>query len=294
MSILDAFTTYLKNERHFSPHTISSYRRDLEQFFNFLGAERIDSPDEVTIKTCKAYLLYLDENGLGNNSILRKISALKSLWRYLNFSGKATDNPWEGIALPQRQSSLPHYLNDVKMNGFLDALEMDTPQGIRDRFICELIYTTGIRVSELCAINVADINFSDRQILIHGKGNKERLALFGPRLEHLLNNYLSQVRLQWMSDKSADALILNQKGGRLSVRSVQRLIEGHAKRLGLSEHITPHALRHSFASSLYNQGADLRSIQELLGHDHLHTTQIYTHLPSERLIDAYKNAHPRA
>jgi integrase/recombinase XerC len=294
LELLNSFSYYLEKERQFSPHTVSNYLRDISQFFTFIGSGSLETCLKVEVTTCKRYLVYLDNEKYSTNTILRKIAALRSLWRYLSFIGRSEQNPWELLSLPHKNDTLPHYLNEEKMDEFLDSISTSTEKGLRDRLTCEIIYATGVRVSELVAIDIPHIRFDERKIKIHGKGKKERLVLYGPSLASLLDHYLKEVRLKWMSPESGDALILNQKGGRLSVRSVQRMVDHYASHIGLSAHITPHALRHSFASSLYNRGADLRSIQELLGHDHLHTTQIYTHLPSERLIEAYKNAHPRA
>ena len=220
------------------------------------------------------------------------IASLRSFWRYLVEEGHTSTNPWEILPLPKMNIALPKIINASQMTQFLDSIGTHTPVTTRDQCICELLYSTGIRISELVSLNIEDINLSDNEIRVFGKGKKERIVLFGPYSNAVITYYLSSSRPTF-PNKDPFSLFVNKYGTRLTARSIQRMIKKYAKIIGLDDSITPHTFRHSFATDLLNGGADLRSIQELLGHSSLATTQIYTHVSTKRLSNTFKQAHPR-
>ncbi len=273
---LDSWLDFLAHQKHYSPHTLSNYHRDITHFFNFAHQADNRSLSDLTPRACRHYLYQLGQQKLNARSIARRIAACRSFWRYLISQGQADDNPWEFLTLPKLPQRLPKVLNSTTMQNTLNALTDP-----RDRAMFELLYGAGLRVSELVGLNIENINMKDGEILVLGKGNKERIALFGARAREALETYLS-------NHPESGPVFLNSRGDRLTVRTVQR----HLKTLNLDA--TPHMLRHSFATDLYSGGADLRSIQELLGHKSLSTTQIYTHLSGEQVQKTYRKAHPRA
>ena len=279
------FLVFLNEERRYSSHTIEAYERDLNHFANFIPEHSTDSLDSMTHLTCRQYLVTLDHDGLSPKSIARKLATFRSFWRFLVQRQFVTKSPWALIVTPKIPQHLPTVLTGNAMAEMIESIPTSTPAGIRDRTIAELLYGAGLRVSELVAINCDDIDFEKREIRIFGKGQKERMAIFGEVASDWLSIYMSDAR-PLLNPTSFEPLFLNQKGGRLTQRSVQRLISTHARPFGLG--VTPHTLRHSFATDLYSGGADLRVIQELLGHESIGTTQIYTHLSVERLRDSIK------
>ena len=290
---LDDFLAFLTFEKHFSPHTLSNYQRDLEQFLGFVPDDVTDGLDALTARTCRQFLFFLDQKHYSAKTVARKLSAFRSFWRYLLAKHHVTSNPWEFLSSPKLPVLLPAILVQEDMARFLESILPHTEVGLRDRTICEVLYATGLRVSELVSLDVSDLDFDTREMRVIGKGNRERVVIFGEVSAQFLRDYMGSARFEWASS-SESALFVNQKGHRFTVRTVQRIIRQYAKLLGLSHAITPHTLRHSFATDLYNGGADLRVIQELLGHRSLLTTQLYTHLSDEGLKQAFHNAHPRA
>ena len=219
------------------------------------------------------------------------IASLRSFWKYLNIRSITDKNPWEFLNLPKQPRVLPDVLLSDEMEKFLGQINTATTSGFRNRTICELIYSAGIRVHELTKLNITDLRLDEQEILIKGKGDKERIVLFGKTSKEYLEMYLSSIRPKWIYTDT-EAVFLNTKGQRINPRSIQRFIKSEAERQGFSRKITPHTMRHSYATTLYNSGADLRTIQELLGHSSLSTTQIYTHINNEKLKKTYKRAHP--
>ncbi len=287
LEYITQFLSYLSDERRYSPHTVSAYYCDLVHFSEFISEESIETLESITMHICRRYLVVLDEGGFSPNSIARKLATFRSFWTFLMQRNIVLKTPWALIATPKLPRHLPTVLTGDGMADFIESIPTNTPAGIRDRAIAELLYGAGLRVSEVVAMDCDHVDFDRREIRVIGKGQKERIALFGDVASDWLLIYLSDARPTFYP-KSVFPLFLNQKGGRLTQRSIQRFIARHARLLDLGHRVTPHTLRHSFATDLYSGGADLRVIQELLGHESIGTTQIYTHLSVERLRDSIK------
>lgn len=294
-----AFERHLRDERGVSPHTLTAYLRDVGTFAEFFSREFLSRPAEsvsaaeADVLAVRSYLAHLRARGLSKTSVGRHLSALRTFFRFLAREGKGMSNPARAVATPRATRPLPRTLSVTEAAAVVEAHEGDKPLCARDRALLELLYATGLRVSELVGLDLPDVDLASRQLRTLGKGKKERIVPFGEKAASALRDYLRE-RPQPKGRKEADALFLNPGGGRLTDRSVRRILT-HAVRLaGLSRTASPHALRHSFATHLLAAGADLRSIQEMLGHASLSTTQKYTHLDAERLIEVYRKSHPRA
>ena len=290
------FLDYLTYERNVSINTVGAYRDDLESFVGFLcndyftmGRDLVDlrTVDHLTIR---AYLAHLARRKLARTSIARHLSALRTFFKYLMREGLAEVNPARGVATPKREKHLPSVMQTSEIALLLEQPDLSTNLGIRDRAWLELLYASGLRISELVGIDIDDIELRARLVKVRGKGSKERIVPFGSKAEEAVRAYLA-VR---EGDAEENALFLNYRGARITTRSVRRLFEGYLRDASLRAGISPHTMRHSFATHLLNAGADLRGIQELLGHASLSTTQKYTHLNDWQLIAVYKKAHPRA
>jgi len=290
------FLDYLTYERNVSINTIAAYRDDLESFTSFLcndyftlARDQLDwtRVDHLTIR---AYLAHLARKKLSRASSARHLSALRSFFKYLMREGTLSVNPARGVATPRREKRLPSVLQTAEVTALLEIPDLETPLGIRDRAWLELLYASGLRISELVGIDLDDIELRARLVKVRGKGAKERIVPFGSKAAEAIRNYLA------VRHPSPDetALFINYRGERITARSVRRLFDGYVRDASLRAGISPHTLRHSFATHLLNAGADLRAIQELLGHASLSTTQKYTHLHDWQLIEVYKKAHPRA
>lgn len=280
----DQFLNYLSDQKQYSPHTIANYKRDIQLFFD---APMIDQRAMATLDrhSIKTYVQWVARQDYHPRSIARFISSLRSFWTYLVDQQHIDQNPWLQMDIPKQPKRLPYVISEDEMMYYLDSIDTTTWLGVRDRCLCEMLYGTGIRISECVNINVMDINIDDQSIRIVGKGNKERIVLFHPEAHRWLRLYLEQ------RPYSNDALFLNRSGSRITQRSVQRMIQKHAQNVGLNQ-VTPHTFRHSFATDMYNRGADLRLLQELLGHEQLSTTQLYTHVSTQRLQKIHQQSHP--
>ncbi len=292
------FVEYLRFERHFSEETCRSYLSDLTQFAHFLDSEfepgTKHSPKDVDLLAVRSFTGFLHRGRKKKSSIERKIVALRSFFKYLCREGILTVNPAASISLPRKEKKLPRHLSVDEIFHLLDSPDMSTPQGARDLFILELLYATGMRVGELVGLDLDDIDPAEMIVRVFGKGRKERLLPFGSKAKEALRNYLALMSMIRGKAKSPDALLLNMRGGRLTARSVRRIVDTHIKRASIATKISPHSIRHSFATHLLGAGADLRSIQELLGHSSLSTTQKYTHIDAAKLMEVYDRSHPRA
>jgi len=290
---VDQFLDYLRYERNASVHTISGYRRDLSQLAAFLEERetRLRKIDHVAVR---AFLAHLHERGLKKSSLARKLAAVRSFFQFCLKKGWVEENAAKVVSTPRQERLVPSFLSEDEMADFLDLPSSNEPLALRDKAMLELLYATGIRVGELVGINLEDVNFGDWWIRVRGKGKKERLVPFGRKAEESLTAYL-RVRPVLLKDRMGEtALFLNNAGGRLTARSVERTVAKYIQMTAVRRKISPHSLRHSFASHLLSRGADLRVIQELLGHESLATTQKYTHLNLRQLLDVYKKSHPRA
>lgn len=286
------FTDYLKNERRYPKTTINSYERDLRIYMIFL---KENSFDFVNIKRdeIRSFLKYLDDKKLSKNTVSRILSSLRHFYNYLMSINVLKNNPFMSISNPKKDKVMPNFLQYDELEKIINSIELDTPLNIRNRLIVELLYATGIRVSELVSIKISDISFSSKEIKVMGKGSKERIVYFGEYAEEILNLYLKSARPKLVIRGNNDFLLLNNKGDVLTTRGVQGIISNIIKGLALKHHVSPHTLRHTFATDMLNNGADLKSVQELLGHSSLSTTQIYTHLTNERLRTVYLQTFPR-
>jgi integrase/recombinase XerC len=305
MEQLRGFLDYIRLNRNASPHTVAAYESDLSQFIAFAGEHtgrrHALQPKHLSLDVIRGYLGDLYRQGQAGTSVARKISALRTFTRYLRREGFIDADPAALAVAPQREQKVPAHLSVDEMARLLETPDMSRPLGRRDRAILELFYASGIRLSELVALDLEDVNLSARMVRVMGKGRKERIVPF--------NTSTGKSLRQWYADRALIAkddnrrrraandgtpLFVNAKGGRLTGRSVQRLVARYVASCSTRFGISPHALRHSFATHLLQAGADLRAIQELLGHVRLSTTQRYTHVNVAQLLDVYRKAHPRA
>jgi len=290
---LKIFLDYLRYEKNASLHTISGYRRDIEQFLSFIHSRKIKY-HQADNRIIRSFLAQLYNKALKKSTAARKLAAVRSFYQYCVQKKWMDENPAKMVNTPKQEKSVPSFLSEEEMEVFLDLPVSDKPLELRDRAVLELLYATGLRVSELVGIDLSDINFEERLIRVMGKGKKERIVPFGIQAEKHLKQYLKKRFLIHKGQIDKEAVFLNYRGERLSSRSVQRIVDGYFKKSALKRKLSPHSLRHSFASHLLGRGADLRVIQELLGHESLATTQKYTHLNLKRLLEVYKKSHPRS
>lgn len=293
------FLDYLTYERNVSVNTISAYRDDLESFVAFLCNDYFTmARDQLDLRkvdhlTVRSYLAHLARRKLARASTARHLSALRSFFKYLMREGVVEANPARTVATPKREKHLPSVMQPADVALLLEQAVLEKPLGVRDRAWLELLYASGLRISELVGIDLDDIELRAKLVKVSGKGSKERIVPFGSKAESAIRDYLS-VRADLISDPEEQALFVNYRGERITTRSVRRLFDGYVHDAALRAGISPHTMRHSFATHLLNAGADLRGIQELLGHASLSTTQKYTHLNDWQLIAVYKKSHPRA
>lgn len=294
---LAKFLTHLNVERGASPHTLKSYREDLETFAEYLADEQGNCPDPTTLTSVelRSYLAALHDAGYAKTSIARKLASLRSFYRFAQREGWIDNNPAKALRNPRKARKLPHFLSTTEIGKLLAAPPGDNSMGLRDRAILETLYSAGLRVSELVDLNDGDLDFEQGIVRVRGKGRKERLAPLGSYALRALKAWLAKRNVSEKQPQGRQAPVFtNRFGTRLTTRSVGRLLEKHLKQAGLDSRTSPHTLRHSFATHLLDGGADIRSVQELLGHKSLVTTQIYTHLSTSNLRAAYEKAHPRA
>jgi len=324
--IIQDFLNYLNFEKRFSEHTAKCYCADLSQFTQFLVDSSDDShpADEpfsfdhqpggaatavqsqtkpkldqlllaADVNTIRSYLVLLNEKQYSKSTVARKLATLRSFYKFLAKRGQINSNPVVTIRTPRQDKKLPRFLEYEEVKRLLETPPTTNWLGTRDRAIMETLYSTGIRVSELVALNMDDIDFLGEVIHVRGKGKKERITPIGTSALQATQHYMEfrDKRAQSSTNFDPKVLFVNKHGGRLSTRSVRRKMDKYLRMAGLDPAISPHTLRHSFATHMLNNGADLRSVQELLGHQSLSTTQIYTHLSTAKLKDVYQNAHPR-
>ncbi len=298
---LDQFLQHLKYERNLSPHTLRNYASDLEQVKEHLFAieKREDLPvadiDRLTIREWMASL-HADHK---KTSVARKLASLRTFFQFLVREGKLESNPAKMVATPKIERKLPNHLSIEDAVRFIETPDITTPQGCRDRAIIEFLYATGIRVGELVGINLSDVDLREKMVRVTGKRKKQRIVPFGEPAAQALILYLDETRGTFLENcpitqRDPNALFLNYQGTRITTRSVGRMIDKYIKLCADIHDISPHSLRHTFATHLLDQGADLRDIQELLGHARLTTTQIYTQVSMEKMIEVYDRAHPKA
>ncbi|NOX53519.1 MAG: tyrosine recombinase XerC [Planctomycetes bacterium] len=297
LSAIDGFLRYLRFERNASPLTLKSYAEDLHAAAEFLSETlgAVPQPSQITVGMLRGYVVSLHDRGYARTTIARRLASLRSFFKFCCREGLTTSNPAKALRTPRIGRKLPHFLTTEQVAKLLEAPPANTPMGLRDRAMLETLYTAGLRVAELVGLNVDDWDRDANILRVRGKGRKERIAPVG--------RYAAKALWQWLEvrtpadDASPDdraALFLNRFGRRLTTRSVGRILEKYLRQTGLDSITSPHTLRHSFATHLLDGGADLRSVQELLGHKSLTTTQIYTHISTRRLRETYEKAHPHA
>ena len=301
---IDRFADYLKYQRNASPHTVRNYLSDLDQFHDYLspkdanGGRRDVDIHQIDHLTIREYMGELYKEKRKKTSIARKLATLRTFFKFLCRVQVLELNPARLVSSPRLEKRLPKVISIDEVVQFIETPDTETPLGIRDRAIIELLYATGCRVSEIAGMNLEDIDFKHATIRVRGKGRKERFVPFGSKAKEALTAYL-EARTSLLTQapepkRDPKAVLLNYQGTRLTTRSIGRLIEKYVKECALARNISPHSLRHSIATHLLSAGADLRAIQELLGHARLSTTQIYTHVSIEQLMRVYDKSHPRA
>ncbi|HHY34132.1 MAG TPA: site-specific tyrosine recombinase XerD [Firmicutes bacterium] len=293
-TLIDQFIGYLGNERGLALNTLESYSRDLKQYQEFLekgGSETLVSASQSTIV---AYLMYLRKQGKATATIARRLAALKAFYHFLIKENVVDRDPTDALASPKLERKLPKVLTVEEVDLLLAQPDTKSPHGLRDKAMLELLYATGIRVSELTSLNIGDVDLQEAVVRCRGKGSKERLVPMGTMAINALSAYLSQGRPKIIQDPKEKALFVNHHGSRLTRQGFWKIVKKYAAQAGIRKEITPHTLRHSFATHLLENGADLRAVQEMLGHADISTTQIYTHITKSRLKDVYSRTHPRA
>jgi integrase/recombinase XerC len=289
---LVAFRRHLERERNASPHTVRAYVDDLDQFMNHLRDElgREPRPRDVDHLLIRAFLARLHRQGLKKSSAARKLASLRTFFRYLCREGVLAANPARALLSPRQERRIPAHLDEGDVVRLLEV-DGDGDADVRARAILELLYATGIRCAELVGLDLPEVDLEARFVRVLGKGRKERVVPFGTSAQAALRRYLP---VRSKARPRSDALLVNARGGRLTDRSVRSIVQRRVRQVAVAQHISPHGLRHSFATHLLARGADLRSIQELLGHARLSTTQKYTHLDTRHILEIYRKTHPRA
>ncbi|WP_057896309.1 site-specific tyrosine recombinase XerD [Liquorilactobacillus oeni] len=285
---------YLKVERGLSQNTIASYHNDLQQFISFLISRKITNFDMIDRKVIISFLQDEGEQKKADSSIVRCITSLRKFFQYLVEEEKIKNDPMQLIDAPKRKEHLPEVLSTKEVERLLLSPDVTKPLGLRNRAILELMYATGLRVSEAINLQLSDLHLSLGLIQTLGKGQKERIIPIGDQAIHWLERYLNEVRPKLLKNQRSSFLFLNHHGRKLSRQGIWKNLKLEVKKAGIQKNVTPHTLRHSFATHILENGADLRVVQELLGHADISTTQIYTHLSKKRLADVYNRYHPRA
>ena len=291
---LERFLTYLIVEKNASSHTIANYGREIRQCLGFLEQEGIQSWSEVDRLVLRRYLAWLNSLGYVKASVARRLSELRSFGRFLVREDIVRVNPFRAVVSPKLPKRLPRAISIADVEALLNAPDTTTPRGLRDRAILDVLYSGGVRVSELAGLNLSGLDVRRKELLVWGKGAKERIVLLGQPAVSALEAYIERGRPELLHNTATNALFLNRSGTRLTTRSVMNLLQKYSRLAGLEKRVTPHTLRHSFATHLLDGGADLRSVQELLGHALLTTTQVYTHISQNRAREVYLRSHPLA
>lgn len=294
IDFINRFERYLKVERNDSIYTVKNYVKDVTSFLEYMEENGVRNLSKIDYEHVRSYLSYLYTRKLSKSSVCRILSALRTFFRWLLREGIIDSNPMVLITSPKKDKKLPTYLNYEDIEKILQIPDTSTPLGKRDSAILEMLYSTGIRVGELISIKLTDIHFEQHMVTVFGKGSKERNVLFGDILSSKLNTYIESGRQELLKNKHSDILFLNHHGDSLTERGVEDILNRIIKKGALEFSIHPHMLRHTFATHMLDNGADLKVVQELLGHENLSTTQIYTHVSNERLRRVYLSAHPRA
>lgn len=291
-NVVDQFSSYLKDERRASIHTLKNYIGDLLQFVEFNKKNKVHSLTKVNAADLRTYLSTILTTHSAT-SVARKLATLRTFFQYCQRRGWVNSNPAREVASPKVPKRIPKFLTVDEVFALLDAPISRDVHGCRDKAMLELLYSSGLRVSELVGLNVRDVDFSGRTVRVLGKGQKERIVPVGAKACEALTQYLEK-REDFLQGRAGNQLFVNRQGGRLTARSVERILLKYTRQTGIQKMVTPHVLRHTFATHLLGAGADMRGIQELLGHSSLSTTQKYTHVGIEQMMQVYDRAHPKA
>lgn len=290
---IDAFLEYIEKQKMYSLNTKKNYEIDINEFMNYLKDKEINYTD-VNYEFIKEYLVFMYNKKYKRNTIARKLSSLRSFYKYLFNNNIIKTNPFKYVKTPKKEKMLPKYLSVVDLETIFNVPDLNFNLGQRDRLILEILYATGIRVGELVEIKVSDIDFFNKEIKVNGKGNKQRIVEFGDYCFEYINLFLNDGREKILKkhNKTSSYLIINDHGDKITTRGVELLIDKIIKKAALKRKVTPHMLRHTFATHLLNEGCDILTVKELLGHESLESTQIYTHVSNEHLRKVYLNCHP--
>lgn len=289
---IDKFIEYLKYQRNYSDFTCNNYKKDLNEYNSFILNNKINYKN-MDYNEAKEYVIYLNKKNDAKSTISRKLSSLRTFYKYLVLNNKVESNPFLLVSSPKKEKRIPKFINYNNMEEILNVPNIKTKEGQRERVILEVLYASGVRVSELVNIKLKDIDFSNKNILIFGKGSKERLVSFGDYALEYINLYLKEGRNLLLDGVKSDYLIVGKKSEKLTTRRVEQIIDDIIKRTSIKLNITPHMFRHTFATHLLDNGCDLLVVQELLGHASLSSTEIYTHVSNEHLREVYLKCHPR-
>lgn len=291
-SYLNNFVSYLTNNKRYSFYTITSYKKDIYEYLEFLKKNNIDIKNS-NYKIVEEYSKYLYKKKLSKRSIARKYSSIRTFYNYLEKKNVLENNIFTLVENPKKEEKLPRFINEYELDKMFEVPD-NSPKGQRDRLILELLYGTGVRVSELVNIKINDIDFNNNSIKVRGKGNKDRYVFYGKYCKEAINNYIKNGRISLLNGKTSDYLLLNRFGKNISVVSIRKILNEIINKCSLDIKISPHVLRHTFATHLLNEGADIMHVKELLGHSSLSTTSIYTHVTNEKIKEVYYKTHPRA
>lgn len=289
---INNFIEYLKYQRNYSDFTCNNYKKDLNEYNSFILSNKINYKN-MDYNEAKEYVIYLNKKNDAKSTISRKLSSLRTFYKYLVLNNKVESNPFLLVSSPKKEKRIPKFINYNNMEEILNVPNIKTKEGQRERVILEVLYASGVRVSELVNIKLKDIDFSNKNILIFGKGSKERLVSFGDYALEYINLYLKEGRNLLLDGVKSDYLIVGKKSEKLTTRRVEQIIDDIIKRTSIRLNITPHMFRHTFATHLLDNGCDLLVVQELLGHASLSSTEIYTHVSNEHLREVYLKCHPR-
>lgn len=289
---LNNFISYLTNNKRYSPYTITSYKKDTYDYLEFLKKNNIDIKNS-NYKIVEEYSKYLYKKKLSKRSIARKYSSIRTFYNYLEKKNILENNVFNLLENPKKEEKLPRFINEYELDKMFEIPD-NSPKGQRDRLILELLYGTGVRVSELVNIKINNIDFNNNSIKVRGKGNKDRYVFYGKYCKEAINNYIKNGRISLLNGQTSDYLLLNRFGKNISVVSIRKILNEIINNCSLDIKISPHVLRHTFATHLLNEGADIMHVKELLGHSSLSTTSIYTHVTNEKIKEVYYKTHPRA
>lgn len=290
--MIDKFLEYLRVQKNYSTYTLINYEKDLEEYSFFLKEKKF-MYNSMDYKKCTEYLLFLDSKNLKKTSISRRLSSLRTFYKFLVLDNHVDSNPFLLVSSPKKEKRVPKFINYSSIEEIFNIPNIKTKEGQRERVILEILYGSGIRVSELVNIKIKDIDFNNKTILIFGKGSKERIVSFGEPALDAINMYMNDSRKQYLGNKNSEYLIVGKEEEKLTTRRIEQIINSLIDKTSIKMNITPHMFRHTFATHLLDNGSDLIAVQELLGHESLSSTEIYTHISNEHLRDVYMKCHPR-